>query len=118
LLTLIAEIEIIIWITEEVIYANWKVPIAGEEWFEDAIPSADIFSTEQPSQWRQTNRRLIDCKEVNVTCTSIASAFPVVQVFFDRLQAVGFGADIPNDPAKTYVASFRNMLASITPIES
>ncbi|XP_046437429.1 cyanophycinase-like [Daphnia pulex] len=104
--------------TEEVIYANWKIPIAGEEWFEDAIPSADIFSSEQPSQWRQTNRRLIDCKQVNVTCTSIASAFPVVQVFFDRLQAVGFGADIPNDPAKTYVASFQNMLASIKPIES
>nr|CAH0110282.1 unnamed protein product [Daphnia galeata] len=103
--------------TEEVIYANWKIPIAGEEWFADAIPSFDIFSSEQPSQWRQTNRRLIDCKEVNVTCTTISSVFPRVQVFFDRLQAVGFGADIPNDPAKTYVASFRNMLASIKPIE-
>jgi hypothetical protein len=25
----------------------------------------------------------------------------------------GFGSEIPNDPAKIYVASFRNMLASI-----
>lgn len=94
-------------------YVSWKIPIAGEEWFEDAIPSADIFSMNQPAQWRQTNRRLIDCKETNVTCFTSSAVFPQAQVFFDRRLAVGFGADIPNDPDKTYVASFSNMLMSI-----
>ncbi|XP_057371028.1 cyanophycinase-like [Daphnia carinata] len=102
----------------EATYASWKIPIAGEEWFEDAIPSSDIFSAETPSEWRQTNRRLIDCKEVNVTCTSLSSVVPRFQVFFDRLEAIGFGADIPNDPKKTYVASYRNMLATIKPVEA
>lgn len=103
-------------LTGEVNYASWKISIAGEEWFENAISSSDIFSVETPSEWRQTNRHLIDCKAINVTCTSLASVFPRFQVFFDRLEAVGFGADIPNDPKKTYVASFRNMLASIKPL--
>lgn len=101
---------------EVVTYASWKIPIAGEEWFEDAIPSADIFSQEKPAEWRQTNRRLIDCKEINVTCTSLSSIQPRFEVFFDRLPAVGFGADLPNDPAKTYIASFQNMHVSIKPI--
>lgn len=95
------------------IFASWKVSIAGEEWFEDAIPSADILSQQSPSQWRKTGRRLIDCKELNVTSFSLASQQPKVKVFMDRTQAVGYGADIPEDPNKTYLPSFYNMLVSI-----
>ena len=97
-------------------YDSWKKAIAGEEWFEKAIPTNDILSRVVPSQWRQTARRLIDCKETNVTNYSPSSIVPLVpgvQVIFDRTKAVGYGADLPGDINSTYVASFRNMLATV-----
>lgn len=99
----------------EATYASWKVAIAGEEWFDNAIPSADILSRSHPSQWRETARRLIDCKEVNVTSYSPHSVIPWlprIEVFMDRKQAVGYGADLP-DGNLTYVPSYRGMLASV-----
>lgn len=99
---------------ENVTFAPWKVSIAGEEWFEDAIPSADVLSQASPSEWRKTARRLIDCKEINVTSYSIASQQPKVKVLMDRIGAVGYGADIPGDPNKTYCPSFFDMLVSVS----
>ena len=68
-------------------------------------------------QWRLTARDLIDCSGTKtVTSYSNSSLFPLlprVSVFFDRSQAVGYGADLPDDPKRTYVASYRNMLATI-----
>lgn len=98
----------------DVIYASWKISIAGEEYFEKAIPSNDILSRLNPSQWRETARRLIDCKEINVTSyqpLSIIPVIPRVQVILDRKQAVGYGADIPG--TTIYVPSYRQMLATI-----
>lgn len=98
------------------VYPSWKKEIAGQEWFQNAIPSNDILSRAGPSQWRQTARRLIDCKEINVTNYSPSSIVPMVpgvQVIFDRTKAVGYGADLPDNTNSTYVASFRNMLATI-----
>lgn len=99
-----------------VVYAPWKVAIAGEEYFANAIPSDDILSRSAPNRWRETSRRLIDCQELAVTSYSPASLIPRVprvQVIFDRTSAVGFGADIPGDPNKNYVPSFRNMYATV-----
>lgn len=90
--------------------------IAGEEWFDKAIPSNDILSRSLPSQWRDTARRLIDCKELNVTSHSPFSVIPwapQVVVHLDRSEAVGYGADLPGDANRTYVASYSRMLASI-----
>ncbi|KAI9564893.1 hypothetical protein GHT06_008634 [Daphnia sinensis] len=102
--------------SESVTYPTWKKAIAGQEWFKNAVPSNDILSRAGPSQWRQTARRLIDCKELNVTSyspSSIVPMIPGVQVIFDRQRAVGFGADLPGDPNNTYVASFQRMVASV-----
>lgn len=96
------------------IYASWKVAIAGEEWFENAIPSNDILSRSKPSQWRETARRLIDCKEINVISYSPLSILPImprVQVILDRTQAVGYGADLPG--TTIYIPSYRQMLATV-----
>lgn len=101
---------------ESVTYPPWKKAIAGQEWFKNAVPSNDILSRAGPSQWRQTARRLIDCKELNVTSyspSSIVPMIPGVQVIFDRQRAVGYGADLPGDPNNTYVASFQRMVASV-----
>ncbi len=101
---------------DEVTYASWKLAIAGEEWFNNSIPSSDIFSRVNPSEWRKTARRLIDCKEMNVTSFSPASLIPWlprIEVILDRTEAVGYGADIPDDANKTYVASYRRMFASV-----
>lgn len=38
---------------------------------------------------------------------------PAVEVTFDRTPAIGYGADLPGDVNNTYVASFRNMLATV-----
>lgn len=102
--------------TGNITYAPWKIAIAGEEYFEDAIPSSDILSLSTESEWRFTARRLIDCKELNVTSFSPASIMPLrprVQVYMDRKQAVGFGADLPNNPNFIYVPSFRQMRATV-----
>jgi hypothetical protein len=100
---------------DSVTYAAFKTAIAGSEWFEKAKPSSDILSLCNANEWRQAARYLIDCQEVTVTSTSPATAkLPLVTVVFDRSRAVGFGADLPNDPNYTYVASYTNMLAKIT----
>ena len=100
----------------DVTYEPWKLAIAGEEWFDTAVPSDDILSRFSPSQWRSTARRLIDCKELNVTNHSPSSVIPWaprVEVFFDRSRAIGYGADLPGDANRTYVASYTAMRATI-----
>lgn len=100
----------------EVIFPSWKKEIAGHEWFNNAVPSNDILSRVESSQWRKTARRLIDCKEMNVTNyspSSIVPMIPGIQVVLDRTSAVGFGADLSVDSNNTYVASFQRMLASV-----
>lgn len=88
--------------------------IAGEEYLDTAVPSNDILSLSTESEWRFTARCLIDCKETNVTSFSLASIMPLrplVQVYMDRTQAVGFGADLPSN--LIYVPSYRQMLVSV-----
>ncbi|EFX76327.1 hypothetical protein DAPPUDRAFT_306257 [Daphnia pulex] len=102
--------------TGEVTFPSWKTNITGQEWFKNAIPSNDILSRVGPSQWRETARRLIDCKELNVTNyspSSIVPMIPAVRVDLDRTRAAGMGADLPGDLNNTYVASFQRMLASV-----
>lgn len=100
----------------EVTFPSWKTNITGQEWFKNAVPSNDILSRGGPSQWRETARRLIDCKELNVTNyspSSIVPMIPGVRVDLDRTRAAGMGADLPGDLNNTYVASFQRMLASV-----
>ena len=90
--------------------------MAGEEWYPNATSSDDILSRSKPSQWRYTARVLIDCKDTNVTSYSPVSIMPLtprVKVFFNRKTAVGYGLDLPGDLNYTYVASYRNMLATV-----
>lgn len=102
--------------TGKVIYPSWKKSIIGLEQFKSAIPSDDILSMVWPSQWRQTALRLVNCNEMNVTSHSPASIvplFPGVKVVFDRTEAVGFGAHLPDNFSNTYVISFQGMSASV-----
>lgn len=98
---------------ERVTFAPWKVPITGEEHFEHAVPSKDIFSQRTPNEWRKTARRLINCKETIVT--SFSAQPSIVRVSMDRSQAVGYGAHIPG--STVYVPSFYKMRATIDVVE-
>ena len=98
----------------DVTYASWKILLTGSEYFDNAIPSNDILSLVQQDQWQLTARRLVDCKETNVTSYSPRYYVPIrpyVRVVLDRTQAIAYGSDIPS--TTTYVPSYRNMLATI-----
>ena len=96
-------------------YADWKSALAGEEWFDKAVPSMDIFSDTKGGQWRKTAKKLVDCKNDFVIINySIEARQPQFQVVFDRSQSVAYGSDLPN--TTNFVASYKNLLVSIKPL--
>jgi len=100
--------------TGEITFANWKSNIAGNEWFENAVPSPDIFSTSEPGEWRKTAQRLIDNKKDDVVVSYSAEKNPQFQVVMNRQTAVRYGGDLAN--TTTFVASYQNMTVFIRPV--
>lgn len=100
-------------IAGNVTFAAWKTATAGKELIPLAIPSTDILSLSNGSQWRQTSSSLINCIGKTVTSFSPASFIPfrpAISVLMDRTQAVGFRGLLPN---LAIVNSFRQMVATI-----
>ena len=98
----------------EITFASWKSNIAGNEWFENAVPSPDIFSTSEPGEWRKTAQRLMDNEKDDVVVSYSAEKNPQFQVVMNRQTAVRYGGDLAN--TTTFVASYRNMTVFIRPV--
>ena len=87
----------------------------GQEYYNNAVASSDIFSEKTDGEWASTAKRLFDNMRDN-TVTSLSSVLypPRFQVVFDKTQATGYGGYLPSD-SKTFVVSHQNLQVAIRP---
>ena len=97
-----------------VTFASWKFNLKGQEYYNNAVASNDIFSEKTDGEWASTAKRLFDNKrdDTVTSLSSITRPNPRFQVVFDRTQAQGYGGYLPSD-SKTFVVSYQNLQVAI-----
>jgi len=92
--------------------ASWKSLITDAEYYPDAIPSSDIFSSAKSNEWLSTVLRLIDNRSnKNVTSLSLETG-PQFQVVHDNSYALSYGGNSPY-PGREFIYSYTNVRVSI-----
>jgi len=92
--------------------ASWKSLITDAEYYPDAIPSSDIFSSAKSNEWLSTVLRLIDNRSnKNVTSLSLETG-PQFQVVHDNSYALSYGGNSPY-PGREFMYSYTNVRVSI-----
>ena len=92
--------------------AGWKQPIQpGSELLANAVPSADVFSAENPGEWRDAAMSLVDNRR-DVTVTSVSLQTDPVQ-FTVTLSRDGQTKTFAGRTADGVVYSWENMLVDI-----
>jgi len=95
-----------------VTYAAWKTPLAGLEYYPNALPSTDILSSETKGQWRDTALLLMNNRNDRIIDNFSYETDPQFQVTFNRQSAVAFARFYPEEPAR-YALSYRNLRVDI-----
>jgi len=100
--------------TGVVTFASWKFNLKGQEYYNNAVASSDIFSERTDGEWASTAKRLFDNKrdDTVTSLSSITRPNPRFQVIFDRTLAQGYGGYLPSD-SKTFVVSYQNLQVAI-----
>jgi len=84
-----------------VTYAAWKTPLAGLEYYPNALPSTDILSSETKGQWRDTALLLMNNRNDRIIDNFSNETDPQFKVTFNRQSAVAFGGFYPEEPARS-----------------
>ena len=95
-----------------VTFASWKSSLAGDEYYNNAVPSTDILSSRADGVWRSTAKRLFDNKNDQVIINYSNEKRPEFRVTFDKTSGVGYGGHLPNN-STIFVVSYKDLRVDI-----
>jgi cyanophycinase len=95
-----------------VTFASWKSSLAGNENFNNAVPSNDILSFKANGVWRSTAKRLFDNKIDNMIINDSREKKPEFRVTFDKTSGIGYGGYLPSD-SNVFVVSYKDLRVDI-----
>jgi len=98
--------------TGAVTFASWKSSLAGNENFNNAVPSNDILSFKANGVWRSTAKRLFDNKIDNMIINDSHEKKPEFRVAFDKTSGVGYGGYLPS-ASNVFVVSYKDLRVDI-----
>lgn len=99
-------------ITGSIMFASWKTPLKGNEYYINSEPSVDILSATLTRRWAVAADQFFDNRLDDTVLHTSFERNPQYEVTFDRTPGAGYGGYFPSDATK-FVVSYKNLLVGI-----